>query len=664
MKNVIKLFVALFFALNCWAVQKAEEVNKNVEKVFVVFKTHLDVGFTDLSSVVTKRYVDEFIPKAIAVGEKLQADGSGERYVWTTGSWLVEKYRREASAADVARLDKAIERGDIVWNAVPYTFESEVMTSDLFRTCLMLSQNLDKRYGKHTIAAKMTDVPGHTRSIVSPLYDAGVRFLHIGVNPASPIPAVPDYCLWRDTNGKEIILAYQRDYGTENVLPDGKTAVSINFTGDNHGPHSYEAVKKIYAGLRSRYPNAQIVGASFNDIAAHLLTCKNTLPVVTSEIGDTWIYGYGSAPVRMAKFRELSRLYSKWLKQGKIKMNSPEAINFAVELGLIAEHTQGMDIKTHLQNWDKYDMDKFIAARSTAAFVKVEQSWKEIDDYLYSAIAFLPAKLQAEARNAIDNIGIQPKNQLNAETKANQSLDWDINLFGGILKVLGVTYRCYDSHDFDDYLNRYLRARYGWALDDIGKTGLDKSKAVSATVKARVVSSSMKAAPNGTAFEAQLQFPDAKGVDGRVFPEYVQVQGFAYNDNRKADITFTIINKPAVRLPESYFVSFAAEGIKKIVAEKIGERVDLTDVVEKGNRQMHGIDRYVDVLTNNHTIRIWSKDAFLLCIGEPNGLAYSTNYPSLEGGVHFCLNNNLWGTNFAMWNDGTLSYRFSIELLK
>lgn len=664
MKNVIKLFLAFFLILNCEMAIKAEEANENVEKVFVVFKTHLDVGFTDLSSVVSRRYVEEFIPKAIAVGEKLQADGSGERYLWTTGSWLVEKYRREASAADVARLDKAIERGDIVWNAVPYTFESEVMTSDLFRTCLMLSQKLDKQYGKHTIAAKMTDVPGHTRSIVSPLYDAGVRFLHIGVNPASPIPAVPDYCLWRDTNGKEIILAYQRDYGTENILPDGKTAVSINFTGDNHGPHSYEAVKKIYAALRGRYPNAKIVGASFNDIAAHLLAYKNTLPVVGSEIGDTWIYGYGSAPVRMAKFRELSRLYSKWLKQGKIKMDSPEAINFAVELGLIAEHTQGMDIKTHLQNWDKYDMDKFLAARSTAAFVKVEQSWKEIDDYLYSAIAYLPAKLQAEARQAIDNVGKQPESKLNAETKANQSIDWNINLLGGILKVMGVTYRCHDAKDFDVYLNRYLRARYDWALHDIGKTGLDKSKAVSASIKARVVSSRMKAAPNGTAFEAQLQFPDVKGVDGRAFPEYVQVQGFAYDDNRKAHITITIFNKPAVRLPESYFVSFTADGIKKVVAEKIGERVDLTDVVEKGNRQMHGIDRYVDVITGNHTIRVWSKDAFLLCLGEPNGLAYSTCYPSLDGGVHFCLNNNLWGTNFTMWNQGTLSYRFDIELLK
>ena len=47
------------------------QVNEEVSKVYVVFKTHLDVGFTDLSSVVEKRYIDEFIPKALDVAEKL-----------------------------------------------------------------------------------------------------------------------------------------------------------------------------------------------------------------------------------------------------------------------------------------------------------------------------------------------------------------------------------------------------------------------------------------------------------------------------------------------------------------------------------------------------------------------------------------------------------------
>lgn len=213
------------------------------------------------------------------------------------------------------------------------------MNRDLLETNLRLFRKLDRKYGKHTIAAKMTDVPGHTRSIITPMYEAGIRFLHIGVNPASPIPDVPAYCHWRNEEGKELILAYQQDYGTENLLPGGKVSVAINFTGDNHGPHRYEEVKEIYAGLRKRYPNAELVGASFNEVAQELLKMRETLPVVTSEIGDTWIYGYGSAPVRMAKFRKLFGLYSQWIREGKIDKESDEALDFAVELGLIAEHT-------------------------------------------------------------------------------------------------------------------------------------------------------------------------------------------------------------------------------------------------------------------------------------------------------------------------------------
>lgn len=169
-------------------------VNSDITKVYVVFKTHLDVGFTDLSSVVTDRYIHEFIPKAIEVSEKLLKDGSGERYVWTTGSWLIWKYLQLASLTEVERMEAAIRRGDIVWNAVPYTVESESMNYDLFETCLLISRRLDQKYSKQTIAAKMTDVPGHTRIIIAPMVNSGIRFLHIGVNPASSIPAVPDFC--------------------------------------------------------------------------------------------------------------------------------------------------------------------------------------------------------------------------------------------------------------------------------------------------------------------------------------------------------------------------------------------------------------------------------------------------------------------------------------
>lgn len=657
---IIKLLLIPLLSLSIMA--GYAEGNQEVSKVYVVFKTHLDVGFTDLSSVVTQRYVSEFIPKALDLSEKLNAEKAKEKYVWTTGAWLVWKYLHSASPREVKRLEAAIRRGDIVWNAVPYTVESESMNLDLFETSLLLSQKLDKKYGKKTIAAKMTDVPGHTRSIVAPMNRAGIRFLHVGVNPASPIPCVPEFCRWRDTDGSELILVYQKNYGSENLFPGGKVVISVNFTGDNHGPHSYEQVKAIYADLHQRYPNAQLIASSFNEIAEKLLAIKDKLPVVTSEIGDTWIYGYGSAPERMARFRALSELYSKWLREKKIDKNSDEAVNFAVELGLIAEHTQGMDVKTHLRNWDKYDMDVFLPARSTEPFRKVEQSWKELDLYIDTAIECLPLSLKREALAKMKEIDNPAVPVLTDRARTVSPIPWKSSLLkGGCLKIEGLRYQMYDSSDYAHYLDKYLRAKYGWALDDIGKTGLERSRAISVSLLAEVVKQETREEAGGIRTISKLEFPRQEGVDSRVYPQEMYVDVLECKSRKKAEISLTILKKPAVRLPESYWFSFNMDQIVSIVAEKVGERVNILDVVEKGNRQMHGIDHYVDLITSSGTLRIWSEAAFLVNVGEARGINYSLDYPDKLGGIHFNLSNNLWGTNFRMWNEGSLTYRFTAE---
>ena len=657
-----RIVLFLLIVLGGFFQLKGQEVNTSVERVYVVFKTHLDVGFTDLSSVVTQRYITEFIPKALEVSEKLRAENASEKYVWTTGAWLIWKYLHTASPQEVERLEAAIRRGDIVWNSVPYTVESESMNLDLFETCLLLSHKLDEKYGKKTIAAKMTDVPGHTRSIVAPMSRAGIRFLHIGVNPACPIPSVLEFCRWKDTDGSELILVYQQDYGSENVLPGGKSVISINFTGDNHGPHSYEKVKAIYADLHKRYPKDRLIASSFNEIAEELITMQDQLPVVTSEIGDTWIYGYGSAPVRMAKFRALSELYSNWVREKKIDKNSDTALDFALELGLIAEHTQGVDVKTHLQNWDKYDMDLFLPARSTAPFQKAEASWKELDDYVYNAIQYLPQNLQEEALAEMKKIDRVEAPSFTKKAKVVSSTPWQASVLkNGALKIEGLSYQMCDANDYKNYLDNYLRAHYGWALADIGKPGLDKSKAVSVSLLAQTVKQEIRKDKKGIRTVSELVFPEHSGVDRRVYPEKMYVDVLEYKNGKKTEVALTIQGKPAVRLPEAYWLSFNTDDILTIVAEKVGGRVDLFDVVEKGNRQQHGIDRYVDLVTSSGTVRIWSEAAFLVNVGEAKGINYSLKYPAKEGGIHFNLSNNLWNTNFCMWNEGSLTYRFTIE---
>ena len=37
--------------------------------------------------------------------------------------------------------------------------------------------------------------------------------------------------------------------------------------------------------------------------------------MVTDEIGDTWIHGIGSDPIKVSRYRELLRLRMEWLEQ-------------------------------------------------------------------------------------------------------------------------------------------------------------------------------------------------------------------------------------------------------------------------------------------------------------------------------------------------------------
>ncbi|MEG0806845.1 MAG: DUF5054 domain-containing protein [Alistipes sp.] len=660
-----QLILALFLLAGSLS-GSAQTVNPHVKKVHVIFKTHLDIGFTDLSSKVEQRYIDEFIPKAIAVAKQLRAEGGEPRYVWTTGSWLVDAYLKQASPEAARQLEEAIRCGDVVWNGVPYTVESEAMNKELFAGTLKLSQQLDARFGKQTIAAKMTDVPGHTRSIVPLLCDAGIRFLQIGVNSAATVPDVPPVCRWRDPSGKEILLMYQKSYGEDMILPDTKTAVSINFTNDNKGPHTVQRVKAIYAELKRRYPSATIVASSLNAVATDLEAMRGLLPVLTSEIGDTWIYGYGSSPRRMAQFRALSRLYAHWIQDGQLDPNSSESIDFAIRLGMIGEHTWGADVKVFLKNWDKYDFDDFTAARHQAPFLYMEHSWKELDDNIDKAIALLPSALQQQAQQTVLDCDVVDYQQIVSYDKArNTDNQGRYHFSHKALKCClgGVAYHSFSSEDYDLFQQAYLTRKVKWALEDNGKPGLEASSAQRAVVEAQMQGCSVQKDRSGQKIRCELQFPSDARIDSRVLPEAMQTQYDIAPNGRRIDITLSMLRKSANRLPEAYWFSFLPEQLTGVVAQKVGSRVDLLDVVAGGNRQMHGIDSYVDLITAHGTLRITSLDAPLLVVGARNALNYSTQQPDLSRGVHFCLYNNLWGTNFSMWWEGSITYRFCLEIL-
>ena len=62
-------------------------------------------------------------------------------------------------------MEDGIAAGDIVWHGLPFTTHTELMDPGIVPVRPLGSpRSLDRRFGRKTIAAKMTDVPGpHAR---------------------------------------------------------------------------------------------------------------------------------------------------------------------------------------------------------------------------------------------------------------------------------------------------------------------------------------------------------------------------------------------------------------------------------------------------------------------------------------------------------------------
>ena len=89
----------------------APKPDLSIKRVLVMFKCHLDVGFIDTQAAVIKKYFEQHFPNAIQIAKTLRRSGE-ERYVWTTGSWLLYEYLEQASAEDRKRMEEAIVAGD------------------------------------------------------------------------------------------------------------------------------------------------------------------------------------------------------------------------------------------------------------------------------------------------------------------------------------------------------------------------------------------------------------------------------------------------------------------------------------------------------------------------------------------------------------------------
>jgi hypothetical protein len=621
--------------------------------IHLIFKTHLDIGFTDHASKVRRQYHEQFIPQAIATGEHFFAENPQEpAFIWTTGAWLILDHLNSQAPERVRRLERAIERGLIAWHALPFTTHTELMSPAVFRAGLSYAQELNRRFGKTSVAAKMTDVPGHTLGMVPLLAQAGVKFLHLGVNTASPVPDVPPIFVWRAPDGAEIVVMYQASYGKTDYPAGDDLGLSFAHTNDNIGPQSVGQTVEALRGLRHAHPEAVIKASTLDTFGAEMWARRAQFPLVTKEIGDSWIHGTATDPEKLARFRALQRLYDGFEPE-----LTPARLAFGRGLAMVAEHTWGVDIKTYLRDETAWDRLEFEAARAgDFRFGYTEQSWAEQRGYLNEAIAQLEPedKVRALAASAeptpfagLADGGWSAEcdpvmgDVVRLTTPAGQVIE-------GNGALLAYRYESYDWTELQRHLDSYLQHRIEWAILDHDKPGLRHARTAQTAVFA----------------------PESKGDGHAVMPKFAHRElgaperirfGLRAISATRVEIGLTLLNKPANRMPEASFLAFTPAGGRDWQFEKLGLWQAASDVVRHGGGQLQAVSA-LRATTGARVLKVTPLDCALVAPVGTDFMPFAPEPPDFSQGVRINIHNNKWGTNFPMWCEGDIHCRLVLEI--
>lgn len=653
------------------------------DTVHVVFKTHLDIGFTDFASEVVERYMNVYIPEAVHTARILEKEGK-QRFIWTTGSWIISEYLKKASPDKRKEIESAIRDGLICWNAYPFTADNELMDASLFRFALSISKDLDKQFDKQTIAAKITDVPGETIGVLNILQEEGVRMLHIGVNPASTRPETPPIFLWKDPQGGEVIVLYHNDYGGTFRVPGFNHILQFEFTGDNKGSQTPEEVKALYQEMGRRFPNAVIIASTLNDYTAQLWKIRDRLPVINSEIGNTWIHSAGTDPKKYAGFRALMRLRTQWINEKKVDPNDPKFKEFSTYLLLLAEHTGGLD-ETSTLDHDHYTVNELADVLNTPAYQRMVQSWNDARAYVDKAVLALgDSPLADEAK--LELAKLEPKKpdlngfkpflinkelqtdffvvQFDSVTGAIHSLYDSENeqiLADGSIPIGLFWHESFSEEDYKHWAGQYLRLKAQWVTGDFCKPNVGQHGATSAKRLPKVIQAFIKNQRDGVTILMKLKLEETASIKyGLPAEVWMKVE---FPENRK-EIRYTLewFDKEATRLPESYWFSmgFSASNPESWKIEKINRLISPSDVVSKGGRNLHGFNRGLFYDDGERELFIESLDCPIVAPGSPSLLDFNNQLPDMSKGWHFNLFNNKWGTNFPTWYSDDAKFRFAI----
>jgi len=470
-------------------------------------------------------------------------------------------------------------------------------------------------------------------------------------------------------------------------VPGSDLAFAVEVRDDNSGPHTPEEIRQIYSELRRQFPNAAIQASNLTEIANAIAPHTKDLPVITSEIGDTWIYGVGSDPIKLARYRELLRLRSEWIRAGKFQVADATDLAFLRRFSLAAEHTWGTDTKTWL-DFDHYTPAALASMLEEPKYKVVTGSWVEKRADLDQAVATLPPKLRAQAQQRL--MDLRPQRP---ESATLQKQDPGAPLEGAHFTVAldpsagtlvrlrskatgrewasrerplaAFSYQTLSKQDYDRFLASYITVQTDWAPKDFGKPNIEKFGAESRiwTTKLTTCLTGETDREHHLLAGIEVADPAHSAAALTAWPRQMFLELLLPKAEPVLHLNFFWFDKPANRLPEALWLSFHPDAPRATgwMLSKLDQSVSPFDVVSGGNRHMHALSRGLTYQDDSGVLSIEALDAPLVALGEKSPIYFSNSQPEIEKGIHFSLFNNGWGTNYVQWFGEDVKFRFVIR---
>ena len=119
-----------------------------LENVIIVYKTHVDLGYTARVREVVHEYRTSMVDRVLDAIDANSKQPKDKQFVWTLSGWPMKQILWEGQTPERRmKIEQAIKAGNLVIHAYPFTTHTEsAEIEDLVRG-LSISSELCRKYG-------------------------------------------------------------------------------------------------------------------------------------------------------------------------------------------------------------------------------------------------------------------------------------------------------------------------------------------------------------------------------------------------------------------------------------------------------------------------------------------------------------------------------------